>query len=381
MNIIFISNYFTHHQLPLSDALYQLTGGNYMFLATDRMSDDRKSQGWTINTADYVHEIDWKNREDVKKCIDAINRADAVIQGSLYDKLIEERVHRGGLTFIYNERLYKSFKRYIKLPLYFFKGLKYKNCYILTASAFTALDYLKTRSYINRCYKFGYYPETTYYPDIDALLNSKKHNQILWVARFIDWKHPEYIIYIAKELKDKGYQFQLNMIGIGLLETKIKGLVSHYQLNGCVRLLGSMTPGEVRKHMEESDIFLMTSNKNEGWGAVLNEAMNSGCAVVAGHEIGAVPYLINNGINGCIYRDGSISEAVKKIQYLMDNPIIKREMGRKAVETICNTWNAYKAASNLLTLINNLKGDGFSTISDGPCSKALIIKDNWYKCQ
>ena len=37
-------------------------------------------------------------------------------------------------------------------------------------------------------------------------------------------------------------------------------------------MLGSMTPEQVREHMEESILFLFTSDFGEGWGAVLNEA-------------------------------------------------------------------------------------------------------------
>jgi hypothetical protein len=37
-----------------------------------------------------------------------------------------------------------------------------------------------------------------------------------------------------------------------------------------------MPPEEVRVHMEQSNIYLFTSDFGEGWGAVLNEAMNSG---------------------------------------------------------------------------------------------------------
>jgi glycosyltransferase involved in cell wall biosynthesis len=41
-------------------------------------------------------------------------------------------------------------------------------------------------------------------------------------------------------------------------------------------------------------VFIFTSDRNEGWGAVLNEAMGSGCAVVAADLIGSVPYLIEH---------------------------------------------------------------------------------------
>lgn len=51
-----------------------------------------------------------------------------------------------------------------------------------------------------------------------------------------------------------------------------------------------MKASEVRSYMEKADIYLFTSDFNEGWGAVLNESMNSGCAVVASHAIGSVPF-------------------------------------------------------------------------------------------
>jgi glycosyltransferase involved in cell wall biosynthesis len=61
-----------------------------------------------------------------------------------------------------------------------------------------------------------------------------------------------------------------------------------------------MAPEAVRDHMEAADIFLFTSDFNEGWGAVLNESMNSACAVVASHAIGSVPFLLKDGENGFI---------------------------------------------------------------------------------
>lgn len=381
MNVVFISNYYTHHQMPLSNALYELTEGNYIFIATEQMSYERKEQGWEIESPNYVHELQKINGKDRNKYIDLINQADVVIQGSLCDWLIEERTRLGKLTFIYNERLYKSIKRYLKIPYYLYKCIKYRNCYILSASAYLPFDYSKTRSYLNRCYKFGYFPTTKYYSDIEDLFSKKKNNQIVWVARLIEWKHPEHAIYVASVLKEHGYDFQLNIIGTGPMENRIKRLIDHYQLMDNVHLLGSMSPEDVRKYMEESDIFLMTSDRNEGWGAVINEAMNSGCAVVASHEIGAVPYLINDGYNGCIYNDGDISCAIKCIEKLIDNPHYKKDVGKRAIQTICETWNAAQAASNLITLANYLNTNREPSSLVGPCSKAEIIKDNWFICQ
>lgn len=380
MKIIFISNYFTHHQKPLSDALSVLTQGDYIFLATEKMSDDRKRLGWAIDSPDYVHELDMSDGKEVARYIQIINQADAVIQGHLYDQLIEERVRQGKLTFIYNERLYKSAKRYLKVPQYLYKGFKYKSCYILAASAYTPYDYSLTYSYLNRCYKFGYFPETKNYSDVTSLFQKKNSIQILWVARFIDWKHPEIPIQIAQHLKAEGVPFRMKLIGTGYMENDIRREVRTSGLDHDVAITGAMQPEQVRIEMERAGIFLFTSDRDEGWGAVLNEAMNSGCAVVASHEIGAVPYLIEDGKTGLIYKDGDINDLYAKTKRLLANPSLQHELGDYALQTIQNTWNAQKAAENLIMLINHfLKGTDIPDF--GPCSKADIIKDNWYKCQ
>ena len=54
------------------------------------------------------------------------------------------------------------------------------------------------------------------------------------------------------------------------------------------------------------------SGRKEGWGAVVNEAMSSGCAVVADAEAGSVPYLIENSKDGFIYRKPKRQRTVRK---------------------------------------------------------------------
>lgn len=51
MKIIFISNYYTHHQAPLCRALYELTDGQFLFLETEAFSRERQSMGWQARPA------------------------------------------------------------------------------------------------------------------------------------------------------------------------------------------------------------------------------------------------------------------------------------------------------------------------------------------
>ena len=120
--------------------------------------------------------------------------------------------------------------------------------------------------------------------------------------------------------------------------------------------------------MESTEIFLFTSDKGEGWGAVLNESMNSGCAVVANRAIGSVPYLLKDGENGMIY-GGKFDELYEKVKILLENREERQKIGAAAYRTLTDVWNAEAATGRLLSLIENLKNGGDTPFADGPCSK------------
>jgi glycosyltransferase involved in cell wall biosynthesis len=91
----------------------------------------------------------------------------------------------------------------------------------------------------------------------------------------------------------------MNIIGTGELEELLKNEVLQKNLSESVHFLGSMKPTEVRSNMERSDIYLFTSDFNEGWGAVLGEAMASGCAVICSN-VGGMTNIVLDGYNGLI---------------------------------------------------------------------------------
>ena len=234
---------------------------------------------------------------------------------------------------------------------------------------------------LNKAYKWGYFPEVKQYDDVRALIVEKQKNSILWVARFLALKHPEAPIEIAKRLVAEGYDFELNMIGVGEELEKIKALADAEGLSKCVHFLGSMKPDAVREYMEKSEIYLFTSDRGEGWGAVLNESMNSACAVVASHAIGSVPFLIRNGENGLIYRDGDLDGLYRNVKYLLDHPEELKRLGEAAYRTMFEEWNAENAAKRLIALAEEILGGKRcpDLFPGGVCSKAEGLRDDWYE--
>ena len=384
MKLVFVSNYYNHHQSELSRAFYKLTNGSYCFIETEPIEKERTKMGWgQKEVPDYVkksYTLD-SNRVECQKMIDV---ADVVIYGSAPEEMIKSRLTQGKLTFKYSERMYKGGFKWYEQPLRvvknFRRGWCKKNHYLLCASAYSYADFQKTFNFTNRAFKWGYFPAVKNY-NIEDLVNNKEVALILWTARFIDWKHPEIPVLIAEKLKKAGYHFKLNLIGNGVMETEIAEMIKNKNLEDCVSMLGAMNPEDVRSHMEKSQIFLFTSDFNEGWGAVLNESMNSGCAVVASHAIGSVPYLIEDGENGLIYQNGDIDDLYTKVKFLLDNPDRSKELGVNAYKTLTSTWNAELAAERFLNLATKLLNneDVNDLYSDGPCSKSEILKNNWRK--
>ena len=371
-----------HHQMALCKA-FQRKFDKFCLVVTE----NREAIGYQMSQdAEFVlHYYDLKER---KEALNFILAADVVIFGGCPDELIHLRMKENKLSFLYTERFFKKgvWRRFIprtrKKIMERIGYYKDKNMYVLCASAYTTYDLSFVGYPVEKCFKWGYFPETKQYDDIKTIIEDKHPASILWAARFIEWKHPELPILVARRLKEEGYSFELNMIGSGSLEPKLLEMIKKYNLQNYVHMRGAMQPEKVREYMEQSRIFLFTSDQNEGWGAVANEAMNSGCAVVANHVIGSVPFLIQNKENGLIYQDGKFDNMYKMVKSLLENPAVCYTYGERAYKTIVEQWNAENAANSFFELCRILEKNEnviLKNFMQGPCSPAVILKNNWFR--
>ena len=374
MNLIFLSNYYNHHQEPLCRALAAQPGVRFRFLAYGEISPERRKMwGEMREPPDFVRVP--RTQEERACAAREILQADAILVGSAPQSLLDDRLRAGRLILRYQERPLKNGTEPMKFLPRMLKWRRWnppgKPVYLLCASAYAAGDYAKMGLFRGKAYKWGYFPQTLSY-DRESLLSQKEPGSILWAGRFLDWKHPDDAIRLAARLRDAGHAFTLRMAGSGPLEPKLHQLIAQNGLDAQVRLLGSLSPEQVRREMERSAIFLFTSDRYEGWGAVLNEAMNSGCAVVASDAAGSTPYLVNDGVNGCVYPSGNGDELYGNAARLLAHPSERERMGKNAYETITDTWNAQAAAGRMCELIWAILAGDLSPepYLEGPCSHA-----------
>lgn len=379
MKLTFFSNFLNHHQIPVSNEFYRMLGDNYTFVACEKVPEERIRLGYQTDFSEYPYLLEISTDEHYQQAIKLGEESDVVIIGSADEIFIKKRIASNKLTFRYSERLFKTNKHIILYPYLILKRypldtvLRRKNVYMLSSSAFTPLDYSMFLAYPNRFLKWGYFPSIKHH-DIQSLIQQKPstHIEFIWVGRMIDWKRPMMAISVVSKLIQKGYACQMTMIGTGNLLDELRRYVHQNHLDEQIHLIGALESSKVREYMEKAHIFLFTSNKEEGWGAVLNEAMNSGCACYAYYKIGSAPYLIHHDQNGVLFT--SQLDLLKRLEKDLHRPSQIEALGRKAYERIVSLWTPELAASRFIETANALlSGKQIPFFPDGPLSKAKIL--------
>lgn len=383
MKVAFYLNYLNHHQVAVTDAFYDLLGEDFSCICTQKPSpyelkggDDYSTRAYCINATTCA--------EHYEQALILARTADVCLfgAGSLEYAIERAKHNKRGLSFEIGERWLKKglvnifSPRLLRYLWYYHTLLKKKNLYKLCASAYAAEDQYKLLTFKDRCYKWGYF---TVVDDLDIEILNKTMSSatdivhIMWCARFLRWKHPEIPIKLAARLREKGYKFVIDMFGSGEELERMKVMAKKLGVTDVINFCGNKPNREILEEMRKHDMFLFTSDRNEGWGAVLNEAMANGCTAVGSDAIGAVPFLINDGVNGLIFESVNVDSLEGKVEYLINNPSERQKLACNGYNTIKNVWSPQNAARNLLILIDDLLNGRDTTIVEGPCSKALPI--------
>ena len=400
MTIAYFSNFMNHHQKCLSDELFRLSAGNFVFVETEPIYDWLKKGGYSdFSNLDYVI-CAWKNEENRKKAEQLALTVDVALFGgyTVLNYLILRARRSDKISFDVSERWLKRgwlnvlSPRLIKSQYYYHTLFHRKPVYKLCSSAYAAGDQYKMHSYVNRCYKWGYFTQV----DNDYIINVPEQGTfkeeiipLMWCSRFLQWKHPELPVLLAERLKNNGYKFCINMFGSGEKMGATKNLIVKHGVGNYVVLRGNLPNADMLKEMRNHKIFLFTSDKNEGWGAVLNESMANGCVPVVSNAIGSAPFLVKNEENGYLFDspkpnsgihlnktvidEHALDSLYAKVAHLLDEPDNRAIMAQNAYSTMINVWSPKNAATNFLKLVEDLSSGRDTSIQDGPCSKALPL--------
>lgn len=367
--IVFFSSFLSPHIKPLCDVLYHATNGEFIYVEVQKLSEERRAMGYSFaeQAIPYLRSA-VNDRKEWKRLVE---QADCILinPGSSDYELAEYCVASGKIVFLVSERIFKrGVLKLLDRRLWLQRRInlmsRYNPVYLLCLGSYVARDFALIGFPKNKTYKFGYFPDSLF-----SELAPTHDNIVLWVGRMIDWKRPLFAVKTAELLKKKGNLVKLVMVGDGPMLNRVRAYVASHNLEDCVDLKGFIANEQVRVYMRSAKALLITSNRREGWGAVVNEALDAGVPVISAAGVGAAGYLIRNGVNGYIYPTYSIAKAADAIVKL--TPEHQQSFNAMAKETL-NVWNAEEAGRRFLDILNRIEG-GCSVpdvYAAGPMSKA-----------
>ena len=287
MKYIFWQNIISIHQSSFLEAL--AVNNKVLLIVEEEIESKRKLHGWSVPKIKNVEIIINPNEIKIERIlrenknefhfysgIEIYPVASAALKKAIIYKMPNIGVllepfnlsgFKGGGRKIKFRFLIKKYKRHIRVLLP--TGDLGRKCY-------EDIGFFK-----NKIFDWGYF--TNAIDKIDDVKDPQRRNKsdLLFVGSIDRRKN---ILEIVKILKSNSFEFNKFFIaGCGELESELKNSISGHDN---IVFLGGLKNEEIKGLMNKCDILILPS-LFDGWGAVVNEALQAGMQVIASGNCGA----------------------------------------------------------------------------------------------
>ncbi|MGA2248339.1 MAG: glycosyltransferase [Verrucomicrobiota bacterium] len=327
---------------------------------SEQTTSERVKLGWDWQDSEpWILRIG-ENAADRSKFWQWWAESDVVICGERRLARFAERLQAGKLTFYMSERWWKPpigmarllDPRFAQMALRFRWLAQSSQFHYLSNGAYAATDMRRLSSFPGRMWNWGYF---TSVPDpLPPCLKREGPIQILWAGRMLAWKRVDTLLRAFALLLRQATNARLTLIGDGPHRGKLERLAQKLEIVGGLDWSSSIPATQVRTRMRNAHVYVLPSSAYEGWGAVLNEAMSEGCAVVASEETGSAKTMLRHDENGFLFRAGSHRQLAGLLVKLHDDEALRQRLAKAGQSTISKCWSPSLASQRLLAVSNAL---------------------------
>lgn len=210
----------------------------------------------------------------------------------------------------------------------------------LEEGKFTSRSFVKLRNFL---------PEGTEYKIRPAL---RTYPYILYFGRISKEKG---LITLVRAFCSYGFALSLHIAGGGPQSEELKRYVSENNYTDRVVFTGYLAGDELKRELAEAKAVIIPSECYENAPYSIMEAQAMGKPVL-GADIGGIPELVEDGVNGYIFKSGSADSIWIAMMRLEEMTADEYEvMCQKALEFARKTYDADKYTRKLLALYQKLK--------------------------
>jgi len=138
------------------------------------------------------------------------------------------------------------------------------------------------------------------------------------------------------------------MVGEGGLRAKMEDVIQEHNIKN-VMLTGFVNQSRIAEYYAASDVFVMCSEAGETWGLSVNEAMNFNLPVIVSDLTGCSEDLVQDGINGYIFKTGNIFDLAKKLKLVL---IENKLLWSVSSQTILKDYSFSVINNNIKAVLN-----------------------------
>ena len=311
---------------------------------------------------------------------EAVLAADIAVIGDCSPHLPSLRADSGKLTILMTERLWKKpFHNWRMLRPRFAREVRQikalanrTNVHYFAIGAYAAEDVARIGAYENRVWAWPYFAAVN--PE-RPLRRQKSGIRLLWVGRMLQWKRLDLLLKALRLLKDLPGFDRLDLVGAGPERSNLISMANRFGLGEKVHFHEPVPPDRVRTMMQDSDIYVLPSNRVEGWGVVANEAMSEGCVLIANEQAGASRELIRHGKTGFLFKDDSHDDLAAVLRTVIADRELAERIRQAAWKELNRLWHPRVGAERLVALSAGLLGtSSMPDYSEGPCRNVAVCK-------
>lgn len=162
---------------------------------------------------------------------------------------------------------------------------------------------------------------------------------IMTAGRLVDKKGIEYLMEAASRLRPELPGLRMVIVGEGPHRAALEADAQRWGVTDLVRWEGRVEQRSLRDYYRAADVFALASRKGRGndvetMGRVLCEAGACGVAVVAS-ESGGIPSVVQDGMNGLLFREGDVADLCQALRRLYQQPKLRRKLAQGGRQRAC----------------------------------------------
>ncbi len=184
----------------------------------------------------------------------------------------------------------------------------------------------------------------------ENLEDKKIIKRLLYIGYITKRKRLDKLFYVVKSLSIRHQDFVLQLVGSGPEMKNLKNLADDLHITDFVSFEGFKQKKEIPRYLAEADCFLFPS-EYDIWGLVLVEAMSAGLPCIASIHAGATHDLIKERVTGFAMDFSETEEVVDKVNWILENPELSKEIGQNASRFIAENVSIEKSAAGFVKAI------------------------------